>query len=191
VVGLGNPGARYRGSRHNIGAVVVEAFARSSGFAAFTARFGGRYAAGRSAGQRVAVLLPETFMNRSGEAVGAALADPGLEWAPSDLLVVADDLDLPLGRLRLRPAGSSGGQRGLESVIEALGHSDFSRLRFGIGRPPHGHDPVAYVLEDFAPDERERVDEAVQRASSAVESVIAEGVDVAMGRFNRPLEEPS
>ena len=129
-------------------------------------------------------------MNRSGEAVAAALADPSLALAAEDLLVAVDDLDLPLGRLRLRPAGSSGGQRGLESVIEALGHSDFARLRFGIGRPPPSHDPVTYVLDDFAPDEREQVDEAVQRAMSAVESVIVEGVEVAMGRFNRSLEEP-
>jgi len=194
VVGLGNPGPRYAGTRHNAGALVVERLAERHGLALDEHRFEGRFGQGRVAGAPAALLLPETFMNRSGEAVGDAVeglpvADPGRE-----LLVVYDDLDLPFGRLRLRPAGGSGGHRGMADVmahLAAMGHGEgraFPRLRVGIGRPPAGADPVAWVLAPFAPEERARLPGLLDAGAAAVEAVLREGVHAAMNRVNRPPE---
>ena len=128
-------------------------------------------------------------MNRCGESVAAAVEGLGLGRSAEDLIVAVDDLDLPLGRLRVRPRGSSGGHRGLESLIERLGHSEFTRLRIGIGRPPEGQDPVGYVLEDFSSTDEACLGEALERAARAIETVIDEGVGGAMSRFNRAETE--
>ncbi|MCZ6782637.1 MAG: aminoacyl-tRNA hydrolase [Proteobacteria bacterium] len=189
VVGLGNPGPSYAGTRHNVGFRVVERFARSAGIELRELRFRGRFGRGRWRDSEVAVLEPQTTMNRSGDAVAAALAalpplDPG-----NDVLVVFDDLDLPFGRLRLRPSGGAGGHRGLADILAALGHESVARLRFGIGRPPAGRDPVEYVLELFAPHEERQLEERLAAAADAVELALAGGVVPAMGTVNRAEPE--
>jgi len=188
VVGLGNPGPEYVDTRHNVGFRVLERVARSLGLR-FQAQGESRIARGRlpaaAGGGWVALLEPGTFMNRSGEPVSAALVELGISDPSRDLLVVHDDLDLPLARLRLRKQGGAGGHNGLGHVLAALGRRDVPRLRFGIGRPGAGHDPVDYVLAPFDPSERDCLEAGVAEAGEAVQAFLAHGIDAAMNRFNR------
>ena len=155
VVGLGNPGERYAQTRHNAGFWVAEEFSRRCETPPPSSRFGGLFATGSCGGIPVGILQPLSFMNRSGQCVARAVQELGLADLGRDLIVVVDDLDLPLGRLRFRPAGSAGGHRGLESLIAELGTLSFGRLRFGIGRPPDGEDVVEFVLQPLLAKERE------------------------------------
>jgi PTH1 family peptidyl-tRNA hydrolase len=186
VVGLGNPGARYAATRHNVGFRVVERLAARHGtvFEASQA-LAGRVARLVVGGLDCALLEPETFMNRSGESVAAALAR-WPELAPErDLLVVYDDLDLPLGRLRLRPGGSAGGHRGIADIARALATNTLPRLRFGIGHPGSAAAVADWVLEPFlAEEEAERLPAAIDRAAEAVVCVLTDGLGTAMDRFN-------
>jgi PTH1 family peptidyl-tRNA hydrolase len=190
IVGLGNPGPRYRFTRHNVGFRVLEAVAARAGIALGGRRFGGRFGEGALAGEPVGLLAPETFMNRSGTAVAEALASLPVADPARDLLVVFDDADLPLARLRLRASGSSGGHNGLADVLMQLGSEDVPRLRFGIGRSALPRDTVDFVLEPFAPGEEELLAQALPRAADAVASFVAEGVAAAMNRFNGAWPEP-
>ncbi len=189
IVGLGNPGAGYADHRHNIGFQVVEALARAYALA-FARQRGmkARVAEGRIGSRRVILAKPQTFMNLSGKAVHRLSQTH--EIRPEYILVVYDDLDLPLGRLRLRPEGGSGGHKGMRSIIELLGTQAFPRLRVGIGRPPGRLDPAEYVLQPFDEQQKSLVAEAVARAVGAVECWLAEGIVAAMDRFNRPASEP-
>jgi PTH1 family peptidyl-tRNA hydrolase len=187
VVGLGNPGPQYAHNRHNVGYQVAERVAQHMGASSGRVMIKAYTLSGALAGTKVLVARPLTFMNLSGLAVG-----PLLRWyhaSTSELLVICDDLDLPLSRIRLRPHGGSGGHKGLRSIIEALGTQDFARLRIGIGRPSHG-DPEDYVLNDFAPDELIGMLDAYDRAVEAVESFVLDGIVVAMNQFNPPGELP-
>ncbi|MBW2240456.1 MAG: aminoacyl-tRNA hydrolase [Deltaproteobacteria bacterium] len=189
VVGLGNPGERYRGTRHNAGFRVVACLAERARIALDQPRFSGRFGEGRAAGEAIGLLLPETWMNRSGEAVAQALDELEIDEPERDLLIVLDDLDLPLGRLRLRPEGSDGGQRGLRDILRQLGSESVPRLRFGVGRPPANVDPVDWVLQPFDEEEEMLLQDAVPRAADAASCFLAEGVAPAMDRFNGPLPE--
>ena len=191
VVGLGNPGERYTRTRHNAGFWVAEEFARRCGTPLPLRRFGGLFAEGRCGGIPVAVLCPLSFMNRSGECVALAVRELGLVDLGQDLIVAVDDLDLPLGRLRFRPAGSAGGHRGLESLIAWLGTPSFGRLRFGIGRPPEGEDVVDFVLKPLLAEELAQARDGVTEAAKAIETVLCEGPEVAMSRFNRSVSGDS
>lgn len=182
IFGLGNPGHHYALTRHNLGFMVVDRLAGKLGVSLGRHEYGALVGEGWPAGKRLLLLKPQTYMNRSGLSVSHALADTGL--APSEILVIHDDLDLERGRIRIRPRGGSGGHRGVQSVIDALGTEAFPRLRVGIGRPPPGVDPVCYVLQPFEPEEREVMEEAVERAAAAVELMLAEGLEEAMNRFN-------
>lgn len=189
VVGLGNPGPGYADTRHNVGVRVLEHFAARCGAALDTRRYRSRFGAGALPAAEGAeplelgLLAPQTWMNRSGEAVAAALADlPVAE--PAHLIVVFDDVDLPFGRLRLRPGGGAGGHRGLADIIERLGRNDFPRLRVGVDRPPPGVDTAAWVLEPFSPSEAPRLPALLDRACEALECALREGVVPAMNRFN-------
>lgn len=185
VVGLGNPGPEYAETRHNAGFRIVERLAARHGLRLRPERrFHGRFGDGVVRGVAVGVLEPHTWMNLSGRAVVAAVDALPLGELASDLLVVVDDLDLPFGRLRVRPGGGAGGQKGLADIQERLGRSDFPRLRFGIGRPAPGVDPVEHVLAPFAPAEAEALDERLEAATDAIESVLVDGVAIAMNRFN-------
>lgn len=202
-MGLGNPGPVYDGTRHNLGYVAVRHVARELGLPRFRrARHGlattgsrdpgdGR-GRGRGSGQpegALTLLLPTTYMNGSGLAVVAALR--GHVLPPADLIVVHDDLDLPAGRLKLRLGGSSGGHRGVASIIGELGRDAFVRVKIGIGRPPAGVDPVDFVLERPSPTEEKILSEAALRAAEAVLAVLREGLGEAMSRFNRTPDDTS
>ncbi len=185
VVGLGNPGPRYADTRHNVGARVVERFGADHHLPCAETRFSGRFGIGRMGPLDVALLLPSTAMNRSGEAVCAALGQLPVTEPSRDLLLVYDELDLPVGRLRVRPTGGAGGHRGMADVIRCIERRDFPRMRFGIGRPPEDVDPVEYVLAPFPTTDREFVEERVAAGAQAIEVVLLEGVVAAMNRFNR------
>jgi PTH1 family peptidyl-tRNA hydrolase len=181
VVGLGNPGRRYASHRHNVGFQCLDRLARAWGLSFSRRKHKALLAEGGIAGLKVILAKPQTFMNLSGEAVGRLARF--YKVPPESILVIYDDLDLPVGKIRLRPEGGSGGHKGMKSIIEHLGSDAFPRLRVGIGRPTHG-DPVDYVLSDFAPDERMAIEDAYERAVSAVELWLAEGIEAAMNRYN-------
>jgi PTH1 family peptidyl-tRNA hydrolase len=185
IVGLGNPGSEYANHRHNIGFRVVQALAKAHSltFARYK-RAKAHVAEGRVGPWQVLLAKPHTFMNLSGKTVGRL--SRAHEIPSERILVIYDDLDLPLGRLRLRPEGGSGGHRGMRSIIEALGTQAFPRLRVGIDRPPGSMDPADYVLEPFGEEEAALAGEAVERAVAAVECWLSEGIATAMDRFNRP-----
>jgi PTH1 family peptidyl-tRNA hydrolase len=181
IVGLGNPGRRYRGTRHNVGSEVVHRIAAKLGVRLADDGFA---RAARAHFGRAAVLLavPETYMNVSGQAVSDLARRRRVR--PENLLIVHDDLDLPLGRLRLKPGNGAGGHNGVRSIIEEIGTKAFPRLRVGIGRPPAGVAPETFVLERFTPEERTVVDEAVERAANAALAVLSDGLEAAMNRVN-------
>lgn len=184
IVGLGNPGRRYRLTRHNVGWEVISRLARRARIAVDDEDGFSEVGRGSIGGTRVILARPQTYVNVSGEAVRDLRRRHRLR--PQDILVVVDDLDLPLGRLRLRARGSDGGHNGLKSIIAALGSTEFPRLRVGIGRPPAGVDPADHVLTRFTPDEQAAIDTALDRAAEAIEAVVAEGLERAMSRFNAP-----
>jgi PTH1 family peptidyl-tRNA hydrolase len=186
VVGLGNPGPRYVGSRHNVGFRVLDHFAREQAIPLSRRAFAGRYGQGAIGGEPVGLLQPETFMNRSGESVLLAVDGLGVEAPEHDLLVVYDDMDLPLGRIRLRKGGGAGGQNGIGHVIECLATRELPRIRFGVGRPPAGEDPIDYLLSRFESADTAALDAAVARACAAIEIFVREGMDAAMNRYNLP-----
>jgi len=191
VVGLGNPGPEYADTRHNVGFRVVERLAARWGVALARNRpLRARYGEGTLDGLPVGLLEPWTWMNLSGRAVLAAVRELPLADPSRDLLVVYDDLDLPFGRLRIRPGGGAGGHNGLADIQDRLQRSDFPRLRFGIGRPPPGADPVEYVLAPFDEAQARALDERLELAADAVEAILHDGVEAAMNRFNasRPEE---
>ncbi len=183
IVGLGNPGETYARTPHNMGFMVVDNLAgrldcrmRSSG------RFQAMTGMARHAGQEILLAEPQTYMNESGRAVGAILAYRKL--GPESVLVVADDADLPLGALRMRRKGSSGGHRGIESIAGVLGTNEFARLRVGIGRGRPGADLVRHVLNAFGREEWSEAEKAVKDAADAVLCWIEHGAETAMNRFN-------
>lgn len=186
VVGLGNPGREYAGTRHNIGFAVVEQFAGKHG-SSFKRkwRFAAEVAEIALGDGRVVVGKPQTYMNRSGVTVAAMLS--WLKITPADMLVVVDDADLPLGQIRLRASGGSGGHNGLRSIIEALGGSEgFARLRVGIGRRgPAGEDITGHVLGRFSASEREAAEAIAGEAAEALDCCVKEGLTTAMNRYNR------
>jgi len=183
VVGLGNPGPRYAGTRHNLGFDVLERLGRTWG-ARFHERFEGLADQVAGPAGPLCLLMPHTFMNESGRSVAAARRRMGLR--PDEILVVCDDLDLKVGQVRVRPGGSSGGHNGLKSIMAVLAGDDFGRVRLGIGRPPAGVGVIDYVLTRFAPDERDLVGAAVERACDAVACVAGAGYARAMDQFNGP-----
>jgi len=181
IVGLGNPGPKYARTRHNAGFQGVEYLARSNGLQFQRMRFKSSIVEGRIAGIRVVLAKPLTFMNLCGQAVG-----PLVRWhhlSLGNLLVIYDDLDLPLGLIRLRAGGGSGGHKGMKSIIAALGTRDFPRLRIGIGRS-QGEDPSDYVLHRFTYDEMIVMESAYARACQAIECYLTQGIATAMNEFN-------
>lgn len=181
VVGLGNPGPSYARTRHNAGFWVVDRLAERHGLRFSEKDYRSLVARGRIGGEQVVLLKPQTFMNVSGEAVGRARRDLRLDLA--DIVVVYDELDLPLGKVRVRGEGGAGGHHGVESIVEAVGGKGFPRVRVGVGRPPGG-DPIDYLLEAPPSEEAAALREAAERAADAVEILLAEGVTAAMNRFN-------
>lgn len=183
VVGLGNPGERYARTRHNVAWRVLDELAARGD--ARPGEAGGTFHARRTrfGGQEAVLLRPLTFMNASGEAIREWRDRHGLE--AGELLAVSDDVYLPLGTLRLRAGGSSGGHRGLGSIETVVGHRDYARLRVGVGAAESSEALRQHVLEEFAPEELPALEEAIRRAADAVECWLAQGALAAMNRFNR------
>ncbi len=184
IVGLGNPGREYAATRHNVGFMVIDRLAREIGVVVGKKMFKAQVGQGYINGEKVALVKPQTYMNLSGGAVSALM-----NWyklAPDELIVIYDDLDLPPGKLRIRPDGGSGGHKGMQSVIQALGTENFCRIRVGIGRPQEpDFESVDYVLSRLAGDDAEMVGEAVELAAEAVFCIVRDGVERAMNLYNR------
>lgn len=182
VVGLGNPGRKYQGTRHNVGFLVLEALAARHAVGNRKTAFQAEVLEANWRGEKLLLAWPQTFMNLSGGSVLAAR--DFYKLADVDVLVVCDDLNLPLGKLRLRAGGSSGGQKGLENIVARLGTQNIARLRVGIGSPPPDWDAADYVLGRFAGDEQTEIEIAIARAADAVEVWAGEGIAASMNRFN-------
>jgi PTH1 family peptidyl-tRNA hydrolase len=182
VAGLGNPGDEYASTRHNAGFMLVERMARAWGVEFRGRLFKSRTALARRAGEEVLLALPKTFMNRSGTAVRAALA--GKEVPPERLVVVYDDLDIPLGEIRVRKTGRPGTHKGMISIAGEIRTDAFPRIRIGIGPCPAGRDAADFVLEPFKRDEREDLERGLEQAAEALEMILDGGIERAMTRFN-------
>jgi PTH1 family peptidyl-tRNA hydrolase len=190
IAGLGNPGYVYARSRHNIGFICVRHLARTQGIKLDKKQGYARTGSGEIAGEKVVLARPQTFMNASGESVSRLVKRHKI--SPSDLIIIHDDLDLPPGKIRLRLGGSSGGHKGLDSIIAHLGSRDFHRVRVGIGRPDiavgSARDKeeavIAYVLSEFTPEERKIINKVIPGVSRAVLCLLAEGLDAAMNKYN-------
>jgi peptidyl-tRNA hydrolase, PTH1 family len=185
VVGLGNPGRRYQGTRHNVGYVILAELARRHALTAPKSRFHGEVVEAEFGGQKALLLSPTTFMNLSGTSVQEAVGFYKL--ANEDLLVLCDDLNLPVGKLRFRSRGSSGGQKGLDDIIGRLGTEEFSRLRLGIGAAPDGREWADYVLSRFTEDELAVIRQAVELAADAVAVWAREGIEFCMNQYNKSI----
>lgn len=183
LVGLGNPGAQYAKTRHNVGFMALDRTAEKLNASFTREKFGGLTAEVRFANENVILLKPQTYMNRSGESVSQALryseADPS-----SDLLIIYDEADLPLGALRIRKEGSAGSHNGMKSVLSCLGGTNVPRLRIGVGASKHGGALTGHVLGKFTAEEWPVVDEVVEHAADAALCFVREGVERAMNRFN-------
>jgi PTH1 family peptidyl-tRNA hydrolase len=182
VVGLGNPGSKYAGTRHNVGFEVLAEVARRLGAHGPKVAFQGELATAEVSGEKVLLLCPHTFMNLSGGSVLAAR--DFYKLALEDLLIVSDDIALPLGRLRFRARGSAGGQKGLADVLRRLGSQDVSRLRIGIDAPPPGWDAADYVLGRFTAGQRRAIGPALVRAADGVCDWIRHGIEHCMNQYN-------
>jgi len=191
IVGLGNPGKAYAHNRHNIGFRCINHLARLHSISMKQHHCRCQVGTGEIAGVEVLLAKPKTFVNLSGEAVGRLMRK--YKIPVNDLIVIYDDLDLPLGKLRLRPGGSAGGHKGIKSIISALGSKDFCRIKVGIGRPtdedgnPLSDEDVivGYVLSDFTPQEEAIIKPAIAKAAEAIQCIITEGITSAMNKFNQ------
>ncbi len=182
VVGLGNPGPKYAETRHNVGFWSIDSIAAEHSIDVSSRNKATVVGEGTIAEQRVVLVRPRTFVNRSGEAATYLLARYRI---PSDkLLIIYDDINLPLGKLRLRVRGSAGGHNGIKSIIEALGSEEFPRLRIGIGRPSTGQDQISHVIGAMSTEERKVADEMLERVDQTVSAILTDGIDTAMNRFN-------
>ena len=188
IVGLGNPGRLYANNRHNIGFICLNYFARTQGIRFDKKQGQARIGIGEVAGNKVVVARPQTYMNLSGESVSWLMR----KFNPDKLLVIHDDLDLPLGKIRIRQGSSSGGHKGVGSIITELDSQNFVRIRVGIGRPVKGEgftefsedETIAYVLNDFTPDEKQAVTRVIPEVGEAILCLLTEGLTTAMNRFN-------
>lgn len=182
IVGLGNPGPKYDGTRHNIGFMVVRKLAEAAGIALKRQGHQGVYGVGRCGKEEATLLLPQTFMNLSGASVGSAHRSLGI--APGDLIVVHDDIDLPFGRIRVRRNGGHGGHNGLRSIASTLATGDFYRIKVGVGRPAGDGDVSAHVLGGFSALEKKQLDTVISAACEVVITLIDHGEAQAMNEFN-------
>lgn len=182
IVGLGNPGKRFEQNRHNVGFMLLNRLSNKLGENFGQVRSKALVAMSIYQGERVILVKPQTYMNNSGAPVSSLVRFYKVPL--ENLLIAYDDVDLPVGTIRIRPSGGSAGQKGMQSIIERLGTEEFPRLRIGTGRPPGKKEAADYVLEDFPPDEADLLNETLDRAVNAVLTFIQDGLDKAMNLFN-------
>ena len=185
IIGLGNPGRAYANNRHNIGFMCVSYFARKSGIKLDRKQALARIGSGKVAGSEVVVARPQTFMNSSGKSVSRLVQKFKVDL--SDLFVIHDDLDLPLGKIRIRQGGGSGGHKGIDSIVSELGNPDFIRIRIGIGRPEgeaSEDEVISYVLSDFTPEQKKVITKVIPGVSKAILCLLTEGLTSAMNKYN-------
>ena len=186
LVGLGNPGREYRDTRHNIGFMLIDKVCKTTGVSLTRVQSKALVGSGQIEGQRVVIAKPQTFMNLSGQAVSGLARFYKVPM--NQILIAHDDLDLPLGTVRLRPGGGSAGQKGIASTIQLLGTQEFGRLRLGIGRPPGQMNPADYVLQAFTGAELTVLDLVLGKALDAIRVYIREGLGAAMNQFNGSVQ---
>ncbi|HKQ32510.1 MAG TPA: aminoacyl-tRNA hydrolase [Thermodesulfobacteriota bacterium] len=182
VVGLGNPGSEYASTKHNLGFLAVDEIGKRAGIDLTRKKFHGLYGEGIFRRDKLILLKPETYMNRSGESVSSAVSFYHIP--PENIIIVHDELDLPAGTVRIKPGGGSAGHKGVASIIERLGNGDFIRIRIGIGKPKQKSGTVSHVLSKFSKEENEIVNESVLKAADAVLEVIEHGLRKAMNKYN-------
>jgi PTH1 family peptidyl-tRNA hydrolase len=182
IAGLGNPGPEFEHTRHNVGMQTVEQWGKTLGVTLEKGRFCSKHALGDYRDNPIILLCPLTFMNKSGESVGDCIHHYDLEL--DRLLIIHDDLDLPMGRIKVVHNGGAGGHKGVSSIIHVLGSSEFSRVKIGIGRPRHGEAVTDYVLSGFYEDEKELAKDVIRMAIEASERFVLEGVQTAMNLIN-------
>ncbi|MFA5367958.1 MAG: aminoacyl-tRNA hydrolase [Dehalococcoidia bacterium] len=185
IIGLGNPGKGYAGNRHNVGFQCLDYFARRHRIEIRERRWRdrsmrARFGTGEIEGTAVVLAKPTTFMNLSGQAVSQLIHR--FKSSAADIIVICDDMDLPVGKIRIRPQGGSGGHKGLASIISSIGSDAFTRIRVGIGRPDN--DEISFVLSNFPPEERQIINQAVSTVADAVDCLLSEGLEAAMNRYN-------
>jgi len=186
IVGLGNPEGDYGGTRHNVGFEVISKLSNDHNIPLKRARFRARFGEGNIAGKKVVLVKPQTYMNLSGEAVRELMAF--FRQSPGDVIVVYDDVDLPVGDIRVREKGSAGGHNGMKNIIYQMNTDEFARVRVGISAKPEGWDLADYVLSRFKKEELDGIIDGITRAAEAVEVILKEGVAAAMNRYNRTLK---
>ncbi|HET8563205.1 MAG TPA: aminoacyl-tRNA hydrolase [Candidatus Binatia bacterium] len=183
VVGLGNPGRKYQRTRHNLGFMIIDHIAKQNGVTVKKKFRNALIGEWRADDEKVLLVKPQTYMNRSGESVKDLLRE--YRVSAEDLIVVYDELDLPFGRIRIRPRGGTAGHRGMLSILESLAGAPFYRVRVGIGRPPEGANPADFILEPFTSQELDQLDEVISRAAGAVVCLLEKGGPKAMEQYNR------
>ena len=186
IIGLGNPGREYKDNRHNIGFMVIDRIAVRLNAQGMKLQSKALVMSGIYEDRKIILAKPQTYMNLSGQSVQGLLNFYKIPF--ENLIIAHDDLDLPLGTIRIRPGGGPGGQRGMASTIEQLGTQDFPRLRIGIGRPPGRMDPKDYVLQNFTKDEQKMLSEIIDRAADAALAFVTDGLNKAMNQFNGSIE---
>ncbi len=182
VTGLGNPGRKYADTRHNVGFWVVELLALRHKIKMSKVKFKALYGEGVISGKKVLLVMPQTYMNLSGESVRDIIS-----WSKipvGNIIIIYDDIDLPVGKIRVRPKGSAGTHNGMKSVIYQIMSDEFPRVRIGIDKPPEGWDLADYVLSKFSKEEKDKISQAVVNAADAVEAIIGQGINQAMNKFN-------
>ncbi len=182
IVGLGNPGKKYETTKHNVGFMVIDQLIDRYGESSVKEKYKCFVAEGKIRGEKVLLVKPQTFMNLCGEGV-APLASY-FKVSPKDIIVIYDDLDMPVGQLRVRAKGGSGGHNGIKSLIQMLGTQEFPRIKIGIGRPPQGWQTADYVLSTFTSDEWPQIQEALEKSAQAVEVLLTQGIIKAMNDYN-------
>ena len=182
IVGLGNPGNEYAGTRHNVGWMLVDALAEHLGINEWRSREKGMVAEGRIGSEKILLVKPLTYMNNSGECVGPLMRWYKLE--PEDIMAAHDDMDIPIGTIRIRKKGSAGGHNGIKSLLSLIGSENFGRLRIGIGRPQPGWSVINHVLAKFNDQEQKEIGDTIKQLIPAVECMVLEGPDMAMNKFN-------
>lgn len=184
IVGLGNPGREYQNTRHNIGFQVIDAIAEKNNISVKEKKYKALIGKGVVAGQKVLLVKPQTYMNLSGESVREVIDYYKID-EKEELIVISDDISLDVGQIRIRKKGSAGGHNGLKNIILHLGHDQFERIKMGVGEKPQGYDLADYVLGHFTQMEQEILQDSIARVVQAVETIMTDGVDQAMNRYNQ------